>query len=192
MCDMPAPSRTSRAAVVAAAGEILETADLEGLTMAAVAERVGVRGPSLYKHVANRSVLIRAVAERVATDLRDAIERSAGRQRDPRAGLRAAVVAYRRYVPSHPKAYGLLFAHLLPESMPDTALVSSVGVAIVRRMEELVGPERALEAARTLVAWAHGFVSMELGGAFRLGGSVDAAFAFGIEAVLRGVAGDSD
>jgi AcrR family transcriptional regulator len=184
---MPAPSRTSRAAVIAAAGEILEAADLEALTMAAVADRVGVRGPSLYKHVANRSVLIRAVAEQVASDLRDAIERAAGRQRDPRASLRAAVVAYRRYVHAHPNGYGLLFAHLLPDSMPDAALVASVGVPIVRRMEELVGPESALEAARTLVAWAHGFVSMELGGAFRLGGSVESAFAFGVDAVLRGV-----
>jgi hypothetical protein len=53
-------------------------------------------------------------------------------------------------------------------------------------MEELVGPDRALEAARTLVAWSHGFVSMELAGAFRLGGDVDAAFGFGADAVLRG------
>jgi AcrR family transcriptional regulator len=178
--------------VIAAASEILEAADLGSLTMAAVAERVGVRGPSLYKHVANRSMLIRAVAEQVATDLREAIERAAGRQRDPRAGLRAAVSAYRRYVHAHPKGYGLLFAHLLPESMPDTALVASAGVPIVRRMEEVVGPDRALEAARTLVAWAHGFVSMELGGAFRLGGSIDAAFAFGVDAVLRGVTGEPD
>jgi hypothetical protein len=50
-----------------------------------------------------------------------------------------------------------------------------------------VGQERALEAARTLVAWAHGFVSMELSGAFRLGGDVDAAFAFGVDAVLQGI-----
>lgn len=176
--------------MIAAAAEILESADLDALTMAAVAERVGVRGPSLYKHVANRSVLIRAVAEQVAMDLRDAIDRAAGRHRDPRAGLRAAVVAYRRYVHAHPKSYGLLFVHLLPESMPDSALVASAGVPIVRLMEELVGPERSLEAARTLVAWAHGFVSMELAGAFRLGGSVEAAYGYGIDAVLHGVAGD--
>ena len=189
---MPAPSRTSRDAIIAAAGEILEAGDLDAVTMAAVAERVGVRGPSLYKHVPNRAVLIRGIAERVAADLRVTIERAAGRQREPRAALRAAVVAYRRYVHANRNGYGLLFAHLLPESMPDAALVASAGVPIVRWMEDLVGPERALEAARTLVAWAHGFVSMELGGAFRLGGSVDAAFEFGADAVLRGVAGARD
>lgn len=43
----------------------------------------------------------------------------------------------------------------------------------------LAGPEHALESARLVVAWAHGFVSMELAGAFRLGGNVDTAFALG-------------
>lgn len=184
---MPAPARTSRQAVIAAARAILEEADLDAVTMAAVAERVGVRGPSLYKHVANRGLLIRAVAEEVAADLGRAIERAAIAEDDPRAGLRAAVVAHRRYVRAHPNGYGLLFAHLLPESMPDATLVARAGVPIVNRMEELVGQARALEAARTLVAWAHGFVSMELSGAFRLGGDVDAAFAFGVDAVLQGI-----
>jgi hypothetical protein len=32
-----------------------------------------------------------------------------------------------------------------------------------------------------VVAWAHGFISMELAGAFRLGGDLDRAYAFGIE-----------
>lgn len=173
--------------MIAAARAILEEADLDAVTMAAVAERVGVRGPSLYKHVANRGLLVRAVAEEVATDLGRAIERAAAGPSDPRAGLRAAVIAHRRYVRANPNGYGLLFAHLLPESMPDTALVATAGLPIVHRLEELVGQERALEAARTLVAWAHGFVSMELSGAFRLGGDVDAAFAFGVGAVLRGI-----
>ena len=184
---MPAPSRTSVRAVVAAAREILEGSDLDAVTMAAVAERVGVRGPSLYKHVANRALLVRAVAEEVATDLGRAIARAAGGKEEPRAALRAAVVAHRRYVRAHPNGYGLLFAHLLPDSMPDAALVATAGLPIVRRMEEIVGQERALEAARTLVAFAHGFVSMELSGAFRLGGDVDAAFAFGVDAVLQGI-----
>ena len=46
--------------------------------------------------------------------------------------------------------------------------------------ERLVGPERALEAARLVTAFAHGFVSMELSGAFRLGGDVDEAYRYGV------------
>jgi hypothetical protein len=57
---------------------------------------------------------------------------------------------------------------------------------IVRATGRLVGEAQALESARTVVAWAHGFVSMELAGAFRLGGDLDVAYAFGIEAILAG------
>jgi Tetracyclin repressor-like, C-terminal domain len=43
-----------------------------------------------------------------------------------------------------------------------------------------VGSERALEAARLVTAFAHGFVLMELTGAFRLGGDVDEAYRYGV------------
>lgn len=36
-------------------------------------------------------------------------------------------------------------------------------------------------------AFAHGFVSMELAGAFRLGGDLDEAWRYGIEAAIRGL-----
>jgi hypothetical protein len=38
-----------------------------------------------------------------------------------------------------------------------------------------------------LTSWLHGFVSMELAGAFRLGGDIDAAFDFGLTVLLDGV-----
>ena len=65
--------------------------------------------------------------------------------------------------------------------------IAGLGGPIVTAMAERLGSERALPAARTIVAWAHGFVTMELAGAFRLGGDLDAAYAFGIAAVLDGV-----
>ena len=39
------------------------------------------------------------------------------------------------------------------------------------------------------MAWAHGFVSMELAGGFRLGGDLDAAYATGIDLILAGISG---
>jgi AcrR family transcriptional regulator len=185
---MPAPARTTSQAIVDAASRLLEEHGLEAMTMAEVADRVGVRGPSLYKRVPSRALLIRAVAEQAAADLAKGLEAGIASSRDPRAGLRAAAEAHRAFVHAHPNGYGLLFAHLLPESMPDAALVGRAGLPIVRAMEEIVGPARSLEAARTFVAWAHGFVSMELAGAFRLGGDVDAAFRYGVEATLAGIA----
>ena len=59
---MPTPERTSVEEIVAAGREILEASGPQGLTMQAVAARVGVRAPSLYKRVRDREALLTAVA----------------------------------------------------------------------------------------------------------------------------------
>ena len=59
---------------------------------------------------------------------------------------------------------------------------ASLGLAepLLRAVASLVGEADRLAAARMYFAWAHGFITMELAGAFRLGGNVDAAFEFGL------------
>ncbi|WKK72429.1 TetR-like C-terminal domain-containing protein [Rathayibacter oskolensis] len=49
----------------------------------------------------------------------------------------------------------------------------------------LTGEEHALDAARTLTAWATGFIGMEINGAFTLGGDVDSAWRFGVSRVVE-------
>src|SRR5579859_2603616 len=66
---MPAPERTTHEAIVAAGCELVEQHGLGGLTMRAIAERVGVRAPSLYKRVRNRGELIDLVVEATVEDL---------------------------------------------------------------------------------------------------------------------------
>jgi AcrR family transcriptional regulator len=185
---MPAPARTSRDAILAAARAILEERGLDALTMQAVAERVGVRAPSLYKHVPDRVGLLRAVIDDVMADLVTAlaIERPAP---DPRADLRRVARRYRAFVTANPAGYGLLFAAPTPGATIDEAALADLGRPIVTAAARLVGEPEALPVARTFVAWAHGFVSMELAGAFRLGGDLDVAYATGLEVILSGISG---
>jgi AcrR family transcriptional regulator len=182
----PAPARTSNEAIVAAARSILEADGLEAVTMRAVADAVGVRGPSLYKRIPDRAALLRAVADGVIDDLAGTMAHAV-ETGEPRQDVAAAVHAFRGFVHANPGGYRLLFADLPPDALPDSERIGAVGQPVVVAMAGLVGHERALVAARTIVAWAHGFVTMELAGAFRLGGELDAAYAFGIEAILDGV-----
>jgi AcrR family transcriptional regulator len=182
----PAPARTSRDAIVAAARRILESDGLSAVTMRSVAEAVGVKGPSLYKRLPDRAALLRAVSESVVVDLSRTMARATATD-DPREDMRAAVLDYRAFVQRNPNGYRLLFADLPPAASPDPVTVAALGEPIVRSMARLMGVADALEGARTLVAWAHGFVTMELAGAFRLGGDLEAAYTFGIDAILAGV-----
>ena len=186
----PARSRTSSDAITAAARRILEEDGLEAVTMQAVADRVGVRAPSLYKRVADRNALVRSVVASVAADL--AVEmrpsRAAG---DPRDELREMAARYRTFVRANPVGYGLLFARLGPEVRPDEAALAALGDPVVASMRRIVGDDGALEAARTFVAWAHGFTSLEMTGGFRLGGDLERAYARGVELILAGISGSA-
>jgi AcrR family transcriptional regulator len=182
----PAPARTSRDAILSAARAILEEDGLDAVVMSRVADRVGVRGPSLYKHVTDRAALIRAVGEAVTADLARQLLLAVSTG-DARADLTATAHAYRAFVLANPNGYGLLFAHLSPDLQPDPAAIAELARPIVEAMSAMVGPDDALPAARTFVAWAHGFVSMELAGAFRLGGGLDEAYASGVATILDGI-----
>ena len=185
----PAPARTSTDAIVAAARRILEDGGLASVTMRSVADAVGVKGPSLYNRVPDRAALLRAISEGVIGDLARTMSH-ATESGDPRADLRAAAFAYRAFVLRNPNGYRLLFTDL-GDGNPEASALAALGEPVVNAMTRLAGPSQALEGARTFVAWAHGFVSMELAGAFRLGGDLEAAYAFGIDAILAGVSGSA-
>lgn len=177
---MPTPPRTSLDEIVRAGRAILDTDGLDAVTMQRVAAAVGVRAPSLYKRVRDRDALVRLIAEDVVMDLGAALLEAAT-SGDPRADLRAIAIAFRAWAHRHPGGFALLFARLPDASRLEPSAGYSALDAMFRTVTALAGPDHALEAARTVVAWASGFVSMELAGAFQLGGDVDSAFSYGVD-----------
>jgi AcrR family transcriptional regulator len=182
----PARARTSTDAIVGAGRALLETGGLDAVTMLAVADAVGVRAPSLYKRFDGRQALIRAIAQDVASEL-DAVVAPALTVDDPAEAVRLVADRYRAFARRSPGAYQLLFTNLLPEANPSPEANAAASGGILTVMERVVGRERSLEAARLVTAFAHGFVSMELAGAFRLGGDVDEAYRFAVDSIIEGL-----
>ena len=183
---MPTPPKTSPAAIVAAARDLIAEHGLDSLSMQSVAERVGVRGPSLYKHLPGRAALLKAVELSVVADLEVVIvAAAAGERLDDKDALRAIASAFRRFAQEVPAQYKLLFQ--LHSSDPETeAARSHALLPALERLHSLLGNrELAFVRAQALTAFLHGFASMELAGAFRVGGNVDEAFATGIELLLK-------
>lgn len=177
---MPAPVRTTNEQVIAAAREILESRGPAGLTMQAVAARVGVRAPSLYKRFQDREALLTAVAE-------SAVDELAGRLETASPDLHRLASVYRAFAYEQPEAFRLMFTSAAPQEALQRA-----AAPVIRAAARIAGDERALEAARLFTAWATGFLQMELAGAFRLGGDVDHAFGYGLRVLVAGLGRETD
>jgi len=181
---MPTPERTTLDAIVAAAAEILESEGLGGVTMQAVAQRVGVRAPSLYKRVESRDTLLRLVAEATLREYAVGLDGIT----DPHR----LVDTLRAFGQARPAAFLLVMSPgpgtpVARQEFRDAASASLLGITA-----ELAGEDDALEAARTLTAWATGFVSMEINGAFTLGGDVERAWRFGRDRVVAALRAETE
>src|SRR5215218_2977849 len=94
----------NRERVVDEATAVADEVGFDRLSLAAVADRTGVRLPSLYKHIESLDGLRRDVAVRALEELADALapavaDRTAGER------LRAMAAAYRSYARTHPGRY---------------------------------------------------------------------------------------
>ena len=175
---MPTPDRTSLPQIVSAARDLLESGGPSTVTMQAVAVRVGVRAPSLYKRVRDREALLGLVADATVADLASQLELAD-------ESLPALASVYRRFAHEHPEGFRLMFA--VESAAPALGRASE---PVLRLTRSLVGDDDALDAARLVAAWVTGFVDMELAGAFRFGGDLDRSFAFGLARLESALAGD--
>ena len=116
--------------------------------MQAVADRVGVRAPSLYKRVRNRRELVALIAEATVRELGDRLDAAAAGEPDPRRALAALAREARSFARERPAAFGLVFApgaelDLDPESL------ARASAAVIRIAAELAGEDaRSTRRAR--------------------------------------------
>jgi len=186
---MPARERTTLTAIVDAAFALLEAGGLEAVTMQAVAQRVGIRAPSLYKRVRDRDALVGLVVGRAVDGLGALLAETAARSPDdPRRAFVALAEAVRAFAHAHPAAFRLVFNPLPDAARADVDALARASAPVLSVAARLAGEAEALEAARLVTASLTGFLLMELSGAFRLGGDVDRAYAWGVERLLHAVA----
>jgi AcrR family transcriptional regulator len=185
----PARARTSNAEIVAAGRELLEAGGLGAVTMQGVAAQVGVRAPSLYKRFPSRGALIAAIATATLDELEQLLA-PLRHDPDPAAGLRAAALAYRALAWANPRGFELLYMNLPLDWRPSVEDTARATGPVLTLAERLVGREQALEAARLVTAFTNGFISMELVGAFRLGGDLDGSYRYGVNALVDALASD--
>lgn len=176
---MPSRRGLDRAAVVEAAAALADTAGFEAVTLAALADRLGVKTPSLYNHVAGLDGLRRDLALLGTRRLGECLGRAVRAQAGDDA-LLALAHAYRAFVAAHPGLYGamvgLRWAGVPPDAEMEEAGAEVVDIVLAVLAGYGVHGETAIHAVRALRSALHGFVSLEAAGGFGLPLDVDESF----------------
>ena len=166
--------------IVDAARDLLEQHGRDALTMRRVADRIGIRAPSLYKHFPDKAAVeIALIADglgEVATVLEAAEERT--KRTGAAESLADLATAYRSYALAHPHLYRLMTERPLPRESLPAGLEDRAAAPLVRA----TGEEHL---ARATWAFAHGMVMLELAGRFPADADLDATWRIGVRALLR-------
>ena len=162
--------------VVAGAEELVDEVGLGNLTLAQLAGRLGVRLPSLYKHVTGMDGLQRELAVRAKSELALVLGRSAV-GRSGADAVHSMAAAYRQWAKEHPGRYAATQRAPTPGDEADQ-LASAEGVDVV--LDVLAGfgltGVDAIDATRALRSAMHGFTSLELDGGFGLPVDVERSY----------------
>jgi len=167
-----------RARVVDAAVALADAEGLQAVTLARIAQALGVKSPSLYNHVDGRDALVRAIALRALAELTDALRRAA----TGRAGvdaLRAVAHAQLDYARAHPGRYAATVA-APGRGDAEHAAAADEAVSVLTAALSPLGREGddAVHAIRALRSAVHGFAAIEAAGGFALAVDRDASFEY--------------
>lgn len=168
----------SSEAIVRCAITLIDAHGTSTLTLARVAEELGVSSPSLYKHVKGLEDLLDRVAADVtaelATHLGTAIRGKAGRD-----ALIAIAYAYRSFALEHPGTYPLTQRHLKSDDWQSSATDAFDSFVAVLSGYGIEGDD--IDAIRVVRSSLHGFADLERIGGFGLPTPTDNSFALLID-----------
>ncbi len=154
--------------LVAAEELLLETGSEDEVSIRAVAERVGVTPPSIYRHFADKGTLLFEVCDRQFDRFHEYLDAKGSGHSDPVEALKATGRAYIEFGLSYPEHYRIMFmgrSDLTPQQYEDHVLAEHESfMALVGSVQECVDAGRirtdAMEAATLLWTVTHGVTSL--------------------------------
>ncbi|WP_018682712.1 TetR/AcrR family transcriptional regulator [Actinokineospora enzanensis] len=164
-----------------------------GISVNAIAHRMGLSGPALYRYFANRDALLSELISDGYLDLARTMEAAAGAGATPEDRVRDMAHAFRAWALAQPQRYLLLFGTPVPGYEAPEGTIGAAQrtlVAFARMLQELPAEENPLDAEfarwtstreldvspsafrRAVLGWTrlHGVLSLELEGHFTLMG----------------------
>jgi AcrR family transcriptional regulator len=158
------------------------------LSMGLLAERLGVKTPSLYKHVDGLADLTHRIAVLAMVELGDAL-RDATQGRAGGDALAAAAQTMRAYVKEHPGRYAA--GNGARPTGPEDPLIPAANRLLGSLSAVLRGyqlePREEIHALRMLRSLLHGFATLEVSGGFQFDTDIDESFAWMVNLIDNGL-----
>lgn len=196
---MPDRPPLTRAAIVAAARDLIAADGLERLSVRRVAARLGVTAPALYAHVDDKDDLLRAVAELEFTRLIERFEAIAESVPDPLERIRAQSHAYVEHAIADPALFRVMFlfrpAWSPQPNAPELPLATKAFEHAAAAVQEAIAAGRLhaddpLLASLAIWSAAHGVATVILAG-IDLGRDYEQRLVDTVvDAVLTGLSGE--
>jgi AcrR family transcriptional regulator len=183
---MPYPSQVNREAIIETTRQMIEADGVEKLSLRLLADALGVKAPSLYRHVANKMALLHAVNIVTTHQLIEILYAAV----DPDAPVMECMVAlahaFRQFAHENPACYALAYANPVYEIRPDADEREALVLPLQSIFAELVGEDNAFAAIRGAYAFLHGWAMLEITQQFEREGDLDSHFETAFRAYLAG------
>jgi AcrR family transcriptional regulator len=161
--------------VVVVARDLLESEGPEALTMRRLADQLGIRAPSLYKHFPHKAALEVAI---IVDGFEEAAALFEAATDDADDSLGSFAAAYRAFAMAHPHVYRLMTERPLPRDQLPEGLEARTAAPLVRATGDPI-------RARAAWAFIHGLTLLELNGRLPSDDLTEPAWRVGIQQFQR-------
>ena len=196
---MPYPTQITKDQIIQKAHALIEQEGRDALSLGKLATALGVKAPSLYRHVGSKAELVEGVNLVTLQRIFNALEETLAIEDVPTddaptddaptsgvAQILAVLQTLRKFAHAQPHTYLLMMTTPPGEGRPDEALLTDLILPYQSLMAKIAGEEQSLTALRGALALAHGFVILELNQQLQRGGDLSADFDTAIHAYLAG------
>jgi len=185
-----------REALIEQALATIREAGVDALTLRAVGAAIGVSRTALYRHFADKSALLAAVAREGFQHFRAALEDAWDKKGHNLDGLNAMGVAYVLFAIENPSHFQVMFGKFRDMCASDPALdadASAAFLVLVHALEHLqhsgaIATDDVRQTARVVWSLVHGIATLAVHGQLRDANNVEALTRFAVEKLQHGIA----
>jgi AcrR family transcriptional regulator len=179
----------------------IQAQGVEGLTLRAVGKALGVSRTALYRHFADKSALLAAVAREGFRTLRLELLAAWEKGGRGRKGFEAMAETYVRFAVAHPSHYRVMFGGFLATGVTDPDLLAEASGAFQVLVDALTAQQEAglvrrddpLQLARFIWAIVHGIARLAIDGQLHGSrGDAEALARYAITRARTGIASAAD